>query len=331
MAGMKSLLSNILYYSPLRVLLHLRSNTKIIVCNYHRLYEDKRITDFDDGVFAHSVKVFEKHLIWLKNNTKILSEAELLTLIKSGTPIPKMCSMVTFDDGYIDNYTLAYPLLKRLNVPAIYFIPTSPINTRCLGWWDIISYIIKKTTKSSFCYNDEVYTLENPSREIRRFQKFLMEKPFQETSALLDDLSDLCGVPIPDTQTQSNELMTWDQIQEVSQNGIDIGSHSDSHLVLNTLSSDEQRKEMVVSKSIIENKIGKAVRTFAYPVGGYQHFSPHSMKLVSECGYDAAFSFNTGINDINTLTAYDIKRIEPPKLNKYLVSLAAFPKVFSDI
>ncbi|MBV5283945.1 MAG: polysaccharide deacetylase family protein [Paludibacter sp.] len=331
MAGMKSLLSNILSYSPLRVLLHLRSNTKIIVCNYHRLYEGKRNTDFDDGVFAHSVKTFEKHLEWLKKNTKILSEAELLALIKSGTAIPKMCSMVTFDDGYIDNYTLAYPLLKRLNVPAIYFIPTSPINTRCLGWWDIISYIIKKTTKTSFCYNDEVYTLEQPNVVIRRFQKLFMEKPFQETSALLDTLSDLCGVPLPDIQTQSNELMTWDQIREVSQNGIDIGSHSDSHIVLNTLSSDEQKKEMVVSKSIIENKIDKSVRTFAYPVGGYQHFSQHSMELVSECGYGAAFSFNTGINDTRMLTACDIKRIEPPELNTYLVSLAAFPKVFSDI
>lgn len=331
MAGIKSLASKILYYSPLSKFLHLNFKNKLIVCNYHRLYDKEVNTRFDEGVFAHSVKHLKNHLEWLKSNTRILSETELILLIKTGNPMSGMSSVVTFDDGYIDNYTLAYPILKELCVPAIFFIPTSPINTRELGWWDIIAYLIKTSKKKSIYYDNECFNLEAPKGVIRTFQKIMATKPHHETSNLITMLSSLCDVPLPDIQTQSEELMSWDQIREISENNISIGSHSNRHLVLSTMSHHEQKDDLISSKLIIENNINKPVRTVAYPVGGYQHFTRETLQLASECGYEAGFSFNTGVNDLLKLGPYTIKRIEPPSSEARLATLAAFPELFNNL
>jgi len=126
---------------------------------------------------------------------------------------------------------------------------------------------------------------------------------------------------------QSNELMTWDQIREVSKNGVDIGSHTHSHRVLNTIPITEQKEEMIVSQSIIGNEIGKKINLLAYPVGNYNHFSPETMKAASECGYVAGFSFNTGINYEKNFSQFDIKRISSPVNVEQLAATMAVPKL----
>ncbi|WP_235606768.1 polysaccharide deacetylase family protein [Syntrophotalea acetylenivorans] len=304
------------------------SRNKIIVCNYHRLYKEKIFTEFDRGVFAHSVIEFEKHLLWLKKNTKILAESELIDILSGRVSTTKICSLVTFDDGYIDNYTLAYPLLKRLNVPAIFFIPTGLIDSRKLGWWDVIAYLIKKTENTSVDYRGEVVSLESKISAIKKFQGIMKIKPFEKTADLLHELSSLCDVPLPDIKKQSKELMTWEQIKEVSDAGIDIGSHTHSHRVLSTISKYEQKKELSFSKSIIEKKIGKKVNTIAYPVGNYQHFNSDTINVISKTGYDAGFSFNTGINYTRELSGFNLKRIEPSANIELLASTIFFPRLF---
>lgn len=328
MIGKKLLFSKILYYSRLITFFKLNATNSLVVCNYHRLYKGQLDTSFDNGVFAHSVNDFENHLIWLKNNTKVLCEHELIELVKSGKAISNICSLITFDDGYIDNYTLAYPVMKRLEIPAIFYIPTGQINSRHLGWWDIIAYLIKKTPNYTISFDGVPVSLANGDAAIRFFQQIMKTKQYEETADLLSKLSDACEVPLPDIDTQSKELMTWDQIREVADHGIAIGSHTHSHRVLSTIPVNEQKEEMITSKSIIENQIGKNVRTIAYPVGNYQHFTHETIGLASECGYDAAFSFNTGINFYDGLSQFNIKRIEPPRNIELLAATVILPKVF---
>lgn len=328
MTGKKLLLAKLLQYSQLTPLINHFVGNKLVVCNYHRIYDATKSSQFDDGVYAHSIIEFERHLKWLMKNTKLLSEDELINIVSNGKLVSRICSLITFDDGYIDNYTLAYPILRRLGIPAIYFIPSGQIISRQLGWWDLIAYLIRNTKKTSIFYNNEIVNLQNDDESIHLFQKIMKTKPYEETSDLLQKLSEACDFPLPNIETQSKELMTWNQIREVSQNGIDIGSHTHSHRVLSTISSDEQSYELRSSKLIIEKEIGKKVRTIAYPVGGYKHFSPETMRIAAECGYEAAFSFNTGINNQSNLSTYDIKRIEPSVNIELLSASVTFPSLF---
>src|SRR5207245_2076237 len=82
--------------------------------------------------------VFEQQIAWLKRNMRLLCEHELIEIMDSRRYPSEPCALITFDDGYLDNYTLAYPILKRLGAPAIFFIPSYLIESRTVGWWDQI-------------------------------------------------------------------------------------------------------------------------------------------------------------------------------------------------
>lgn len=328
MKGKKLLLSKVLYYSGLLNIYSKFNSQNIVIFNYHRIYDNSLDTAFDRGVFGPSSHQFEMHMRWIRRNTDVLSLDQLIDIICNKKEITKLSSLVTFDDGYIDNYTLAYPILKRYDIPAIFFVPTDQINSRTLGWWDIIAFLINNSTKPYFHHEDKKYTFDNKEQVIRDFQQIKKTTPESKTKHLLNQLSETLEVDLPDTTIQSQELMSWQEIKEVSQNGITIGSHTHSHRVLSTIDEIEQETELTISKNILEKELGTAIRSIAYPVGNYQHFSEKTMSIASRCGYDIAFSFNTGVNYPNELEPYNIKRTEPPLNEMQLAATSLFPKIF---
>lgn len=97
--------------------------TKVPILCYHSV---------NDSYCVHvdpiPIENFEKHLIILKKNFNVISLSNLVNYLIDQTPIPERAVVVTFDDGYVDNYTNAFPLLKRYGIQATFFLVTSFIN-----------------------------------------------------------------------------------------------------------------------------------------------------------------------------------------------------------
>lgn len=332
MKGKQALLAKLLYYSWfLRACRHLR-RPDIVIFNYHRIRSSpgECRTSFDQDVFGPTKDDFERQVKWLKECAYLLSESDLISMISGDVPRPRRkCAMITFDDGYRDNYQLAYPVLKKYNVPAIFFIPTQRVDTRQLGWWDIISYLIKKSNKDAVNYKGQRIQIANSKKEaIRTFQNTMKLEKHHETKDLLHALADECQVAFPTAAEQDRELMSWPEIKEVSDNNISIGSHSHTHRVLATLTDTDQKQEMLKSKKILSDRISKEVHTISYPVGHYAHFNNVTMKTADECGYKLGFSFNTGINSWRDIDRYNIKRIAGPDHAIMFYATYTFPYVF---
>jgi peptidoglycan/xylan/chitin deacetylase (PgdA/CDA1 family) len=83
-------------------------------------------------------------------------------------------------------------------------------------------------------------------------------------------------------------------LSQIAERGFEIGSHTISHPNLANLSDDEVRQELVDSKKLLETKLGRAVRWFAYPFGGREHFRPEQLSLVREAGYEGCVSAHYG-------------------------------------
>ncbi len=331
MKGKKKFLSDMLLRSRMLGVLQPLVRHSLIIFNFHRIRNDGQAVEssFDDGVFGPTVSVFEKQMEWLSGRFNILSETELIQL-KDETNLPSEPSVaITFDDGYIDNYTLAYPVLKRFEIPAIFFIPSAPLIERKLGWWDIIAYLVKNTSESIVRFkNREFFPREEPEPMIAFFKERMALDPATKTQTLIPELASLCNVALPSRECQDRELMTWEQLREVSQNRIAIGSHTHSHRVLATLSSEVQPNELSRSKKELERRIGLRVRTLSFPVGGYEHFSPTTQKLAKECGYELAFSFNTGVNRRELTNPYDIKRVSAHEDISLFAASTIMPRIF---
>ena len=283
---------------------------RLIVLSYHRLKPvDREFRPiYDDDVFGPTASAFEKQLRWLKKHTHIISETELVECLGTGRFSPKLNLLITFDDGYIGNYSIAFPILQRLGIPAIFFIPTEMITRRFLGWWDIAAFLIKNSRKNKFVFGGREIDLEQGTRAAIQciHDSMRLMNPL-DSAQCIESLSKMCGVDVPDHAEQGKELMTWSQICEMSASGMAIGSHTHTHPVLSSLSRADQKIEMLTSRSIIESITGSKVRSVAYPIGGYRHFTKETMTIAKESGYSAGFSFNTGINYCRDLNPYDYK------------------------
>lgn len=333
MKGKKAFLAGWLHCSGCLRLLRGAGRGRLVVFAYHRIRPDGAAADhpFDDGVVGPTASVFAKQVAWLRRQTRVLSEDDLLQIIALGRAPDGLNTMITFDDGYRDNYTLALPILRQMGVPAMFFIPTQPIETRTLGWWDVIAYVIKRTTRPSVALEGVQVDLAGRPREeaIRTLQRLMKTRPAQTTASLAGRLAEACGVPLPSPQAQDREIMTWDHIRELAAQGFGIGSHTHTHRVLATLGAQEQEEELRRSKAVIERQIGREVRSLAYPVGGYAHFTLETQALAARCGYALGFSFNTFVNQPGPVNRFDIKRIEGPRSAELLAAASVLPEVFA--
>jgi len=317
MKGKKTFLADILFnFNLIGLFKRLPLRNKLIVLNYHRIrpQDSPFTTDFDDGVYNLNVDQFNRQIKWLKQNTLILSERELIDCCRDDIFIPPKtsapCVMITFDDGYRDNYTLAFPILKQYEVPAILFVATQMVNTRQLPWWDVIAYLIKRCSKPVIGFNGQQFPMGDKKSEAIAFFHLLMKKEqYEHTKYLLTDLSDACEVALPASDVQDREILTWEEIREMAETAVAVGSHTHTHRVLATINTSSQKEEMILSKLIIEEHIGRPVLSIAYPVGEPHNITKETAEIAASSGYVLGFTSNTGVNYWKSIERYTVRRI----------------------
>ena len=115
--------------------------TQIPIIMYHHIGNKK------DGFLLNRTNTidFEKQLIFLKKKYEIINFERLIQAFKENKTLPKRTAIITFDDGYKNNYTEAFPLLKKYNIPATIFLTTGHIETDNTFWWDKIGYVLCNT------------------------------------------------------------------------------------------------------------------------------------------------------------------------------------------
>jgi tetratricopeptide (TPR) repeat protein len=316
MTGKKELLADILFNSNLvNLFKHLPMRNKLIVLNYHRIRpnDPQFSTAFDDGVYSVDSDEFARQIKWLKHNTRMLSEKELLDQYQDGSFIPPKtsapCVVITFDDGYLDNHTIAYPILKYYEVPAILFVATQMVHARQIAWWDVIAYLIKRCAKPFIRLNDRQFPMGDQRKEaIAFFQLLMKQEKYEHTKYLLSELSEACEVALPPPELQDREILTWKEIREMARHHIAIGSHTHTHRVLSTLSPSAQKEEMILSKLIIEENIDQPVLSISYPIGEPHYITAETSVIASISGYLLGFTADTGVNEWKSIQPYGVKR-----------------------
>ncbi|MEA3254491.1 MAG: polysaccharide deacetylase family protein [Candidatus Altiarchaeota archaeon] len=174
--------------------------------------------------------------------------------------------IITFDDGYKDFYTNAYPILKKYNVPATIFLTTGYIDG-AIPWWDKLTYMVKRTRVKGFETEElGLCSLETETKRDRFLKNiFIKLKDINNVTkdSIMNELEGIFGVDV--TRSEYNDLfMSWDEVREINRNGISIGAHTVNHPILTKISKDEAEAEIVTSKARIETEIGGNVNLFSY-------------------------------------------------------------------
>jgi peptidoglycan/xylan/chitin deacetylase (PgdA/CDA1 family) len=330
MKGKRELLSNLLDRAGVLDLAGRFRRDLVVALGWHRIRPDGPPveTPFADDVFGPTVSELEASLAWLRDHVAILSEPELVHLVEKGRSPRRPSVVITFDDGYSDNYSLALPVLRALGVPAVFFVPTKRIDERTLDWVDLIPWAVKATRRPRIDLDGAVFELPaERGLAIQHLHRRMQRDPAPLTRDLVSRLFEVCGVEAPSRERQSQELMTWAELKDAASQGISIGSHTHTHRVLATLDAAEQREELGTSKAFLDHHVGQAMRTIAYPVGGYRHFTHETRRLARDVGYSLGYSFCTGVN-LGTLEPFDLRRTSPPASITLLAGTTLLPELF---
>ncbi|MFT5756249.1 MAG: peptidoglycan/xylan/chitin deacetylase (PgdA/CDA1 family) [Alteromonadaceae bacterium] len=267
--------------------------------NYHRI-GDKSKTSFDPNVFSCDSSLFEEHIKFFKYYFVILDTEQLIELIDSGKPIDDKYAVITFDDGYIDNYTLAYPILKKLSCPAIMYIATDFISQQILPWWDEVAWLVKNNDPKDFIglpwglpKNMERLKLD---KQIQLILRAIKDNKNTQINEKLQILRSKANKNIASELGHEKLFMDWDMIKEMSRNVVDIGSQTCSHRILSHLTNNEQEHEIIHSKALLEEKTNEKVISLAYPVGGHEAYNETTIGITKSSGYKFAFTFIADIN-----------------------------------
>ena len=295
----------------LRALEQLPTQAGVLVFNHHRIGDRERC-EYDRELFSASAEQFEYQVAYVKRRFPVLLPHELAEMIARKKPLTRMHAMITFDDGYIDNYTIAYKVLSQYKVPAAFYLVSSFVGTDILPWWDVIAYLVRhsRNTSLNLSYCEERPVRLEPDREaavatvVAAYKSELNRDP----AAFIAELSGQTGVEI---RGEGRRFLDWEEAREMAAGGMEIGAHTHTHPIISKLSPEEQRDELERSKGILEERLGRPVTSLAYPNGSPRDFTPITLQLVKEAGYTTAFSFYGGVNRNGWQQPFDLLRVSP--------------------
>lgn len=271
---------------------------------------------FDDGVIDASVEGLDRHLAMIRRSCSPITLDELRSALLERKPLPPSPLLVTFDDGYRDNFDLALPVLCRHGIRATFFVATSYITERRVFWWDRIAYLIRRSAMTrirlDYPHAIEIDLRDRPGA-IRQAQRIVKDTPSLDFPRFFEGLEAAARVPWTpsDERRFADELvLTWSQVRALRKAGMDVQSHTRTHRVLDTIPKDELHAELSGSRQELEEILGEPVRAVSYPVGRTIAGIPDIRDAVAAAGYDLGFSNASGINSLfRTIDPLDLRRI----------------------
>lgn len=304
----------------------------LLVFNYHRIGE-ARDTVFDPGLFSASEEEFAGQVRFLSRHFDVVGIRDLPQALAARRG---RFAMITFDDGYLDNYEAAFPILRAYGAPAVFFLATGFLDQGGVAWWDELSWMVQCSTRRELAVGPwltERLSLQADAKPaaLARLLSTYKALPSRRTDLFLNAVADACGTGRCPARAAAGLWMTWDNVREMHAHGMQFGGHTVSHPVLARVSSDEQLFEVIECKRRIEAEIGRPVTAFSYPVGQPDSFDDRTRESLRDAGYEFAFSYYGGLNALPGRDHFDLKRaaVESHVSRPLFRSMACWPQLFA--
>lgn len=290
-----------------------------LILLYHRVSQ----LSSDPQWLSVTPQHFAEHLEVLRGQYNLLTLKDLQQGLCTDS-MPRKTVVITFDDGYSDNLYEAKPLLERYDVPATVFVTTGKIDGSREFWWDELEAMLLESAtlpdRLVFKLKDKTYSwkldaekTEHTSSEADQRWNVTMKsyptplhKVYQELAPVLkgveesvresvfQDLSRLAGVPRHVRYT--HRTLRREELIRLEDGGlVEVGAHCVTHSVLALQPSEVQRQELVGSKKTLEEILGKPVSSFAYPFGTLSDYTPDTVEIVRQAGFNCACSNFFGV------------------------------------
>lgn len=255
---------------------------------------------------------FFRQVQYLSENHEVISLSDAVELIKE-EQIEGQKVVITFDDGFQNNYDIAFKILKEFRLPATIFLVTGLINTSKTLWYCLLNRAISNTSKDFINWNGRGFKLSDPDSRstasnviqdmLKKYEHHIL---MNNLVGIIKSLGDSIHNSVDDTSPY--RILDLESIQEMSKsNLIEFGAHTDSHAILSLLSKQSLKTEISLSLESVYKLTGKPCRFFAYPNGKYEDYGEDIIKLLSQLGIIGSLTSVPGKN-ANGASLMELKR-----------------------
>lgn len=276
----------------------------LLVLTYHRVTPN---VPWSDALIV-TPDQFEQQVKYVKQYFRLLSASEVAEIIRSRKSFPVQSCLITFDDGWKDNYSHAFPVLQAYHAPAIIFLATGYIGTNKRFWHDRLIELLHTLPlqdagrRSTTIRNWATISVEEiaqvvggvPLRSRRPVIEEITEAwKLLEEPALERKLQQLEMLQGQSVTTACPTMLSWEEVSAMAAGGIEFGSHTVSHALLDRVTATQLKTELRLSKETLESRLGTPVEFVAYPNGNYNEAVISAAK---DCGYVGGFTCEVGFN-----------------------------------
>jgi peptidoglycan/xylan/chitin deacetylase (PgdA/CDA1 family) len=225
---------------------------------------------------------------------------------------------VTIDDGYLNSYTLAYPVIRQYKVPVMIYLTAGLIGTNKGLWLDEIEFSLRHARVKNFSLAEvfgeeevDISTVTGKRTALKMFYVALLPSNNDVRTRIAVDLRLLLLVADADLLNRDRIMLNWDEVKEMAANGVLCGAHTLTHPFLPTLPLEEAQEEISTSRKVIEERTGRKARHFAIPNGTRNDFSENLTAFCRESGFCSVVTTEGGaVRSGDDLFA--LKRVLPP-------------------
>ena len=283
---------------------------------YHRVMDlpDPETFDFDLELISASPQQFRDQMQLLTKRFRPTRLTDVVVALDAGEVLPPDSVVVTFDDGYDDNYRIAYPILRELGVPATFFVSTGHIDSGRPYTYDWLMHMILLTPAPRLVLPELGIDVPMPPGRAERRElagTVLMNMKNIDAlmqSAMITRLEHEWQMP-SDVAPVECRPMTWMQLREMHAAGFEIGSHGVHHRMLAKLPQQDMEDEVRESKTSLERELGITTALMSYPVGGDRAFDDRVIAATRASGFQLACCYICGTNPQPVSNRYALQRL----------------------
>jgi peptidoglycan/xylan/chitin deacetylase (PgdA/CDA1 family) len=256
---------------------------------------------------------FEAQIQSMASTACFITLQQYLDHRREGRPLSKKSIIITFDDGYKDNLTIASPILQKYGVPATFFISTGYIGTDEMKWEDQLSCMIRRTEAAAISVSlpsgNASFDISNDKEKFKVIEALVGALSHLSQAERLTILDELRGQFKLSCADHAGVMMTWDDVQRIANTpGYSVGSHTVTHPHLTRIPLSEALIEVTSSKEQLESEIKQPITSLSYPYGD---FNSDIIAALKNVGYTCAGTIEYGSNNIHS-DPFRLKRVLVP-------------------
>jgi len=268
-----------------------------------------RVADDDEGYLQGlAPEWLDEQLRYLTHHYQVIALSELQASLKAGRRVPPRSIVLTFDDGFRDNYTAGFPLFQKYDVPVTIFLATGCIDGGELPWSQRLGVLFQRTSVPRLAHpllGGPLCLLSEAGRHqaYKRFKEPISRMTRVIRDRTIAEISEKLEVRPP-----TDRMLSWAQVKEMHAAGIEFGAHTRSHPMLARISEVEAVEEMRGSRDDLSEQLGVESPAFCFPAGS---MNAALRQHVERLGFSACFTTQKipRVNQIGSSSPFELKRV----------------------